>query len=339
MGRATWIDVIEAAYDVDAKERPWLQGIVRASEPLLDAGLGIVAYTYDVSRTDRVLVPTSVRSPKLSAATAKFLAAGVQATGPEYIRATYRAIQVETASNTPGVSETPTLQAFEAIGIGDMLGINGLDPSGVGVWLGAALPRPYTLRRAERARYQRLATHLAAAYRLRRRLEAASRPKNAPWNADAIVTPRGNLEHATSDEVRRARGQLRAAAVAIDRARGKMRRIAPDSAIAEWLGLTDGRWSLVDKFDSDGKRFVLARRNEPSVGGLDLLTERERAVAAYAAMGHTNKLIAYDLGIAHSTVRVLLARAASKLGARSRAELVQKVRAATDAAISSSSRD
>jgi len=333
MGNANWIDVIEAAYDVDSEERAWLQGIVRASEPLLDAGLGVVAYTYDVSRTDRVVVPASVRSAKLSAATAKFLSAGMQATGADYIRATYRAIQVETASNTPGVRETPTMQTFHALGIGDMLGINGMDPSGVGVWLGAALPRPYTLRRSERTRYARIATHLANAYRLRRRLGAAGeRPRKAPWNADAIFTARGILEHATSDDVLRARRQLRAAAVAIDRARGKLRRIEPDSALADWLGLADGRWSLVDKFDRDGKRYVLARRNEPHVGGgLDLLTERERAVAAYAAMGHSNKLIAYDLGIAHSTVRVLLARAASKLGARSRGELVQMVHAASDA--------
>jgi DNA-binding CsgD family transcriptional regulator len=33
-------------------------------------------------------------------------------------------------------------------------------------------------------------------------------------------------------------------------------------------------------------------------------------------------VIAYELGLAHATVRVLLARAAAKLGARSRVELI-----------------
>jgi DNA-binding CsgD family transcriptional regulator len=110
---------------------------------------------------------------------------------------------------------------------------------------------------------------------------------------------------------------------AIDRARGKLRRIDVDEALGEWKGLVDGRWSLIDKFDPDGKRFVLARRNEPGVRGLALLTERERHVVAYAALGHSDKLITYELGLAGSTVRVLLARAARKLGARTRDELIR----------------
>lgn len=52
------------------------------------------------------------------------------------------------------------------------------------------------------------------------------------------------------------------------------------------------------------------------------LSEREQQVVQMATAGSTNKEIAFDLGLAHSTVRVLLARAARKLGARSRVELV-----------------
>ena len=155
-------------------------------------------------------------------------------------------------------------------------------------------------------------------------LDAHRRSRRAPWDADAVLTIRGRVEHAESPEaqLRESRSALRDAAAAVDRARGKLRRIDPDSALGQWMGLVDGRWSLVDKFDTDGKRYVLARRNEPRVGGLGLLTERERAVAFYAAMGRSNKHIAYDLGIAHSTVRVLLARAAAKLGVKTRDELV-----------------
>jgi DNA-binding CsgD family transcriptional regulator len=54
------------------------------------------------------------------------------------------------------------------------------------------------------------------------------------------------------------------------------------------------------------------------------LTRREQEVLAQAALGHHNKLIAYDLGVAHSTVRVLLHRAAAKLGAGSRGEAVRR---------------
>jgi DNA-binding CsgD family transcriptional regulator len=337
MARASWIDVMEAAYDMEPREQAWLQRIVQTSEPLLDEGLGVEAYTYDVSRADRVVIPSVARSHDLPM-DERFIAVGIQATGPEYIRATYRSIQVETSSNTPGVAETPTEGTLRAMGIEDMLGINGFDPSGIGAWLGAALPRRTTLKRAQRARYLRIAAHLGVAFRLRRRLASMEVDRKAPWGADAVLSPRGALEHGEGDEVSRARERLRAAAVCIDRARGKRRRTEPDSALEEWLGLVDGRWSLVDKFDHDGKRYVLARRNEPRVGGLDALTERERAVAAYAGLGHTNKLIAHDLGIAHSTVRVLLARAAAKLGVRRRDQLVEAVRAATDVGAKSAKR-
>jgi DNA-binding CsgD family transcriptional regulator len=43
-----------------------------------------------------------------------------------------------------------------------------------------------------------------------------------------------------------------------------------------------------------------------------------------AALGHSKKLIAYELGIAHSTVKVLIARAAIKLRATSRADVIRR---------------
>jgi DNA-binding NarL/FixJ family response regulator len=53
------------------------------------------------------------------------------------------------------------------------------------------------------------------------------------------------------------------------------------------------------------------------------LSERERQAATLAALGHGNKHIAYDLGIAMSSVSKYLERAATKLGASSRVSLIQ----------------
>jgi DNA-binding NarL/FixJ family response regulator len=53
------------------------------------------------------------------------------------------------------------------------------------------------------------------------------------------------------------------------------------------------------------------------------LSERERQAATLAALGHGNKHIAYELGIALSTVSKYLERAAAKLGAASRVSLIQ----------------
>jgi DNA-binding CsgD family transcriptional regulator len=60
--------------------------------------------------------------------------------------------------------------------------------------------------------------------------------------------------------------------------------------------------------------------------GVAHLSDREREIVGRALRGCNNKVIANDLGLAHSTVKVLMARAATKLGARSRDELVEKAR-------------
>ena len=56
--------------------------------------------------------------------------------------------------------------------------------------------------------------------------------------------------------------------------------------------------------------------------GLAALTHRERQVVGYAVLGHSAKETAFALGISYATVRVLLARAARKLGTAGRAGLL-----------------
>jgi DNA-binding NarL/FixJ family response regulator len=54
----------------------------------------------------------------------------------------------------------------------------------------------------------------------------------------------------------------------------------------------------------------------------DLLSDRERDIVHRRSLGHTTKVIAYDLGLSPSTVRVHLARATAKTSAGPRKELV-----------------
>ena len=103
-------------------------------------------------------------------------------------------------------------------------------------------------------------------------------------------------------------------------------RYATPSRSARWKkskGLVSGRWTLLDHFESDGRRYVLARRNEPHGAPLEKLTKRERQVVGYLALGHSYKLIAYELGISTSTVAALVWRACNRLGVESREELAR----------------
>jgi DNA-binding NarL/FixJ family response regulator len=93
-----------------------------------------------------------------------------------------------------------------------------------------------------------------------------------------------------------------------------------------WRALEAGRWSLSDVFDSDGRRYIVARPNEPEVPRDGILSERERQVAEQVSCGRSNKLIAYELGLDPSTVSTHLTTACRKLGVDSRAALIRAFR-------------
>ena len=122
---------------------------------------------------------------------------------------------------------------------------------------------------------------------------------------------------------------LKEAAKAMQRARGSSRHSDPPGAVEAWRALVSGRWTLLDHFDHDGKRYVVAVRNDPVVPAFAELSPREAQVVAYAAQGHSNKLIAYELGIAPSTVAMHLSTAGGKLNAKSRVELIRTWRSRT----------
>jgi DNA-binding NarL/FixJ family response regulator len=115
-----------------------------------------------------------------------------------------------------------------------------------------------------------------------------------------------------------AREALRDAVARLARVRRALR--TSDSS-REWHELVNRRWSIVDLHEEEGRHYLVAVENA-SGPGLDILTRRELEVLAAAAAGHTNKVIAFDMGIGDSTVRVLLARSAKKLGVKKRVELV-----------------
>lgn len=139
------------------------------------------------------------------------------------------------------------------------------------------------------------------------------------------MLPTGRVEHAEGEGAgRTAREVLRSAVVRVERARTRGGKPGSDS-VSAWNALVEGRWSLVDRFDHDGKRYILARRNEPGAHDLRALSARECAVAQLAAVGKANKLIAYELGLSESTVATHLASAIRKLGVRTRVELIELV--------------
>ena len=173
---------------------------------------------------------------------------------------------------------------------------------------------------ADRPRAERpVATSLLSTYPNRDRTLGA---RTKPW-----LTPGGRAEHAGGiAKDQEARESVRDAVVTLERVRGHMRKQEPEEALRWWRALVDARWSVVDQFDSDGRRYIIAKRNEAAETMPRQLSPRERQVLAYANLGHSNKAIACDLGLSASTVRVLLARASRKLGVKGRQLVLDRYR-------------
>ncbi|PZR18660.1 MAG: hypothetical protein DI536_01910 [Archangium gephyra] len=313
------IGVVEAAWRVDLDTQPWLEGILGASRADLDDGFGMWAALYDASSGAQVTF-TEIAGLGMTVQQLEAMRTLIPTIPWDAVERTFINSSIGTLSELLGRQFLEALPMGQYVarkhGIHDALGINAQDVTGVGCVLGVPLSKRQRAARELRPRWKRLAAHVAAAFRLRKQLTRFD---------DAVIEPGGLVAHAEGDARELAvRTALRAAAVAIDRSRTSAAR-GDDQNLEQWKVMVDGRWSLVDHFDRDGRRYYVARRNTPSLGA-DGLTLRERQVASFAALGHANKLIAYELGLSTSTVATHLSSAARKLGGSSRVELIAKLR-------------
>lgn len=208
--------------------------------------------------------------------------------------------------------------ASERIGVRDCAYVNATNPDGDGVIFCITRDKPGKLEPRTRSQLSMIAAHVAAAQRLLRALVKGTASPAAIFEAD------GRVAHVEKPH-ESALPLLRERVLAVDRARGRLRRTDPDRALSSWQALLRGQYSTIDRFESDQRRYVLAFVNEPSLLDPRGLTSAESAVAAWAARGHPEKVIAYELGIAQGTVSALLSRAYRKLGVRSRAALVARL--------------
>ena len=312
------IGLVEAAYTHTSGETEWLEGLTHASRPMLDDGGGLFAFVHDTSDPEWVaikgvcvlgLAPILV-SPFLNAPT-------VRGDETRSMVRIFRTVLVTTAEKqlprAPPTLRGHFASALRQAGLCNARVVNATDPSRAGVAFVAPTTSHGRWSPRDVQRWSRLAAHIAAGLRIRRhgRQLTMAEPKAA---SEAILRPDGHLEHAEpAARGEPARAALRRGALALDRARGRLRRRDADQALALWEGLVAGRWSLVDHFDSDGRRFLIAHRNDPDAPDLRGLTLRERQVVGYAAAGHPNKIIAYELGLTLSTVAGHLTRARAKL--------------------------
>jgi DNA-binding NarL/FixJ family response regulator len=331
--RADPIAVVENAYRLRCDDKAWLTGIAEAARPILRADMGIAGYLYQASSAEsmRVWSLIGVDTPRgLREALEVMFAAGAFVP-KELVQALRRSVSVSSEEMGEGIYQLPGMrEGMGALGIQDFLRLVAEDPSGFGCVINAPLATRGSKTSYDVPQLERVLAHVAGGFRFRRRIE---RPDAPPANleelAEAVMDPDGHTLHASGPaQTSSAREVLRENVRAMERARGRLRREDPAAALALWRGLVQGRWSLIEEVDADGKRFILAQPNEAQGPASAQLTPREHQVVSYAALGHSNKLIAYELGLAESTVAMRISRAAKKLGVRSRVDLIRTLWAA-----------
>lgn len=321
------VALLETIYALDLDDQTWLSRALSAMKTLSGAEHSYLGYFYDASNVDAFSVWNVCAVDMPPEVDDSFRSAHLTV-GPELLRATLRSVHVGSIRRMGMPYVAPLLAQRERVGWGDIFTVNGLDPSGIGcLFTIGTRTLEFSPPKRELAVYTRIAQHLAAAFRCRLLLGVLSMPGGkAPEPngavAEAIVDMDGRIVHAEGEATgKAARSRIRSAAQSITTLR-TTRRGSAQAALDAWRPLVDARWTLVDSFEEGGQRYIVARENQARVPGFDSLTERERQIVLQATLGYSNKEIAYALGVSDSTVRVLMARAAGKMGVHTRAELL-----------------
>ena len=315
-----WIALVEASYDLDGSNQDWLDRLFDCAEPLLDPGYGRGAWTFRCTPTTFQIGHYPSRVSRLL----KGLHRASHAAAPaRWFDLTYRGgVVVATGSELiyPSLPETRRIVSGVTGGLArDVFMAGAHSGTSLGVAFGVWLKQIRHTTALERTRWSCISAHLGAGIRLR---AAAERLQLDGAPVEAVLDSGGRVLHARAQAVRSsARASLRDAVRRIENARTEKGRRDPDAAMDGWHGLVDGRWSLVDRFDTDGRRFVVAVQNDPAHPDPRGLTMREREVAEFVGLGRSTKEIAYVLGVSFSAVTNLTTRTQEKLGLATRAEL------------------
>lgn len=314
--------MVEASYNLEGNDSQWLKGLLGHVSKILNRGSEPVGWTFHCT-------PTTFKLGSFSEGTSKALTYAARMSHAlsteKSLDLTYRTgVVIATASELVFPRLPDMHKMFFNLLKGrmeDLLVINCQSGMGSGVSIGMLLKQTSQVTVHERRRWPQAAAHIGAAVRLRGKIAQLS-SIDSP-EVEAILDSGGTLHHARSPaKDQDVRENLRAIVRRIERTRTHTGRADPDEALSNWEGLVNGRWSIVDRFDTDGRRFIVAIKNDPAHPDLRGLTPRERQVAEYVGLGCASKEIAYTLGLSETAITNCTARVQSKLGIHSRAELV-----------------
>ncbi|MFT3921838.1 MAG: helix-turn-helix transcriptional regulator [Myxococcales bacterium] len=312
--------MVEAAYQLGGSETAWLASLLEHAGGDLDTGSGVYGFTGDDSAPDLATSPAFAERRLSPAFLERVAALNAEAPNAIFELLKKRLVTCGGLEQVLG-PESPVVSHFRGLmasaGIVDGFCMFAQDTRGGSVTISA--PSSAVVSPAPRVRgmWQRVGLHVVAGLRLRRRLAASATQR------DALLSPTGALEDASTAiaDDGAARRSLAEAVRSMEQARRANVRSSPAEALQLWQGLVAGQWSLVDHWESGGRRYIAAYENRPGQRDPRALTPTEQSVLRCLSLGATNGEASYALGLPEKTVSACVTQILKKLGLRSRVEL------------------
>ena len=311
--RADLMGVLEAAYAPEPDDLEWGRKLSRAVEKCFEAahvaGISIIAHQddYIAPRPFYFYSP----SPKFDHERFWPFPKAVQ---PDVLKSFYPGVPFLTHHELVKDFSPKARALVEEARAGhpDAAGFIYYPKPGLAGALWVVLDEIGVYARGERPILNRIAAHLESAFRMRFSGEAL---------IGAVLAPDGRLLDYDASRVTLDPSLLGARTLSVEKSRLRARRRDPDS-LDDWRALVEGKYAIVPREDSDGKRYYFFVSNSPAMRSHVKLTEQETNAVSFSARGFTGKGAAYALGMSESFVSALLGRAAAKLGLHSRNELI-----------------
>lgn len=167
----------------------------------------------------------------------------------------------------------------------------------------------------ERSHWAPVAAHISAAWRLRSAIARGDtqRAEAVTFTADGRPLDDGPARAELSQSLQ---AQLRRAIL-----QREVIRVRQTDDL--WPALIAGEWVLVDRFESSGRRVVVAHRTDALARPLQALTSQEAQALQLALCGVANKVVALELGVSESTVSRLVERGLRRLDLATLAEAAE----------------
>lgn len=313
-----YVSIIERCYTAAADDRVWLGDLLATARPSMDLGLGM-GMTLFQERDGGAKVMLSDATGHYGRLAARASWPFLEAMrGESYRRLFYPRKPMTLAS--PLISTFPPLlrlgwQSILSIaGAKDIFGLMGYPAPGWIFTMFVGVGRDRDVTPKMRNALHRIRIHVESGLRLR---------VCSPASAVAVLAPTGKLldlnEGAAAESDAK---QLGTQVKTLEHARLRRERTS-ERAVEVWTALVEGRWSLVERVDSDGQRHYLAFENAPQARAYRALTAAEATVLDQSVQGLSGKYIAYSTGLSTPRVSEYLTSATHKLGFRSRHELLR----------------